>query len=84
MQLCAIGCMGLVILGNTLNNTRDRMWETPSSAYFCGYERWQMTQAAKSLAVEIEPAEPTTEQKEEPEIEQEPSENEEIQFDLFV
>jgi len=43
-----------------------------------------MTQAAKSKAVEIEPTELTTEQKEEPEIEQEPSTNEEIQFDLFV
>ena len=84
MQLCAIGCMGIVILGNTLNNTRDRVWETPSSAYFCGYERWQMMSKAKSLAVEMEPTEPTTEQKEEPKIEQEPSTNEEIQFDLFV
>ena len=84
MQLCAIGCMGLVVLGNTLNNTRNRVWETPASAYFCGYERWQMTQAAKSKAVETKAADPTTEQKEEPEIEQEPSTNEEIQFDLFV
>ena len=84
MQLCAIGCMGLVILGNTLKNTRNRVWETPASAYFCGYERWQMMSKVKSLAVEMEPTEPTTEQKEKPEIEQEPSTNEEIQFDLFV
>ena len=84
MQLCAIGCMGLVVLGNTLMNTKDRVWETPSSAYFCGYERWQMMQAVKSQTVETKPTEPTTEQKEEPEIEQEPSTNEELQFDLFV
>lgn len=84
MQLCAIGCMGLVILGNTLMNTRDRVWETPASAYFCGYERWQMMQAVKNQAIETKPTEPTTEQKEEPEIEQEPSTNEELQFDLFV
>ena len=84
MQLCAIGCMGLVILGNTLANTKDRAWETPASAYFCGYERWQMMSKIKSLAVKMEPTEPTTEQKEEPKIEQEPSTNEEIQFDLFV
>jgi len=84
MQLCTIGCMGLVILGNTLNNTRDRVWETPSSAYFCGYERWQMMSKIKNQAIEMEPTEPTTEQKEESEIEQESSTNEEIQFDLFV
>lgn len=84
MQLCAIGCMGLVILGNTLMNTKDRVWETPASAYFCGYERWQMMQAVKNQAIETKPTESITEQKEEPEIEQEPSTNEELQFDLFV
>ena len=57
MQLCALGCMGLVILGNTLSNTKDRVWETPASAFCCGYERWKMTQGAKRQAVETKPTE---------------------------
>ena len=65
MQLCALGCMGLVILGNTLTNTKDRIWETPASAYFCGYERWQMMQAVKSKAIEIKTTEPACDENEE-------------------
>ena len=80
MQLCALGCMGLVILGNTLMNTRDRVWETPSSVYFCGYERWQMKQPDNVKTSETKPIEAVVEPIEPKEVHT----SEEPQYDLFL
>lgn len=85
MQLCALGCMGLVILGNTLTNTKDRIWETPASAYFCGYERWKMMPAIKNPPIETKPTEPVCDENEESPADSSPiAENaaDESHFDL--
>jgi hypothetical protein len=84
VQLCAIGCMGLVILGNTLANTKDRVWETPSSAYFCGYERWQLKRTSNVQTSETEPIEAIVEPTESVIKPQELHTNEEPQYDLFL